>query len=165
MYNNDILAVKPRFLSPVQRSGGRATASVTQRTQRVVPSWYLLFIASVLIVMSRKSLFTNMCSENCWLELGTCIMCPPSPCIVPTTTIIPSRSPAPNVVIICWGAGHCTHFTHCTVYSVYSGQQPVQGDTGQLRCRCAIVQSQYSVFSARTAAQWHQCLHQGLYSS
>ena len=70
----------------------------------------------------------------------------------PTTTIIPSRSPAPNVVIICWGAGHCTHFTHCTVYSVYSGQQPVQGDTGQLRCRCAIVQSQYSVFSARTAS-------------
>ena len=44
-----------------------------------------------------------------------------------------------------------------SVYSVYSVQWSaacaVQGDTGQLRCRCAIVQSQYSVFSARTAAQ------------
>ena len=164
MYNNDILAVKPRFLSPVQRSGGRATASVTQRTQRVVPSWYLLFIASVLIVMSRKSLFTNMCSENCWLELGTCIMCPPSPCIVPTTTIIPSRSPAPNVVIICRGAGHCTH---CTVYSVQctvvSSLCRVTLDSCGADVRLFSHNTQCSVLAP--PAQWHQCLHQGLYSS
>ena len=47
------------------------------------------------------------------LELGTCIML-----VLTTTTIIPSRSPAPNVVIICWGAGHCTVYTLYSVYSV-----------------------------------------------
>ena len=55
---------------------------------------------------------------NCVWSLGP-VLC----YVLTTTTIIPSRSPAPNVVIICWGAGHCTV---CTVCTVYSGQQPVQ---------------------------------------
>ena len=81
---------------------------------------------------------------------------------VPTVTLYstyhhhnPVTVPGPQCCDHLLGGGAL--YTLYTLYSVqcvqWSAACAVQGDTGQLRCRCAIVQSQYSVFSARTAAQ------------
>ena len=104
-----------------------------------------------------------MCSELV-SELETCedsIMCPLSPSTVLTTTIIPSRSPAPNVVIICWGAGHCTV---CTVCTVYSGQQPVQCRVTLDSCGADVRLFSHNTQCSPAAPRWHrvQCLHPGL---